>query len=130
MAADDGLVYVRPPKTDRASSKGSLICLELATGRIASRRDDLPPSVSAALAFVAEGRVFSDQDRNHGIASQRLLMLDARTMQSIGPRWERPPHPTSSGYDIPQTMPVVDGRWFTRGMGATFCFDLRKAKAP
>lgn len=125
MAAADGLAWLRPPKTKGAKT-GSLVAFEVATGRVVARRDDLPAEVSNALAFVADGRLFSDQDRNHGMASQRLLQFDARTMVSIGPRWGRPPHPTTSGYDLPMTMPIVDGRWFTRGMGAIFCFDLRR----
>lgn len=57
-------------------------------------------------------------------------MLDAATLAPVGQRWTRPPHPTTTGYDHPMILPIVDGRLHTRGMGAIFCFDLRKAAAP
>lgn len=118
-AIADGYVYARLIGPE-------LLCIDIATGKIAGRAAHDLGSVGATMVF-ADGRLIVDRDGSH--SATQLAYFETTPARDVfrplGEIWS-PPHAHGTSYHPQHAHPCVDGRLFIRGADGVYCYDLRK----
>lgn len=124
--AGGGLTGV-PIWKDRAfiRTKAGTAMIELATGKVLARSSDAKVGQESH-AYAAEGRFFHEPDSQHGSIHDVLMLgTTPETFQPMGKPWNTPEY-DATGYEMPISHPVVEGRLYLRGADGVYCWDLRK----
>jgi outer membrane protein assembly factor BamB len=121
MAVVDGRLFVNG--TDAA------FCVNLEDGKPLASLEGAgggPGNITTG----ADGRLLIHKDGAHGSMAFDLLKADPADFRVLGKTWNPPNPPTGAYHQQPLVCPIVDGRWFVRGPGGIYCYDLRVRGQP
>lgn len=111
----NGVAYLHCPNSVRA--------IELETGTLLDSVESTR-SVGEAFHLAAYNTFIADQSSSHGRTEPSVFQVDNGDITPKG-IWY-PPHPHTTSYQVPFSLPLVDGRIYIRGMDGVYCYDLRK----
>ncbi len=119
----DGLVYFRASGEDRRTD-GRLFILRSTTGEVLA---DLECLYGSMQMLLLENRLLVFPDAAHGDRlTMQLFTADPNNFRRLGEEW-RPPHTSTTAYEVFMEFPYVDGRLFVRTeAGDIRCYDLRQ----
>jgi len=121
LMEQNGVVWVR--------SDNALYALRLSDGRTllktSNTKDyDGTHQFDEAHGQIVNGRLLLEPDSQHYTSRVWMYLADPENFKTMG-NWYQP-HAQSSGYNVPFSHPVVDGRIYYRGAEHIYCYDLRK----
>ncbi len=111
----NGIAYLHCPNSVRA--------IELETGILLDSVESIR-SVGEAFHLAAYNTFIADQSSSHGKTEPAVFRIDNGNIEPKG-LW-LPPHPHATSYEVPFSLPLVDGRIYIRGLDGIYCYDLRK----
>jgi len=119
LMAQNGTVWVR--------SDEALYALRLTDGNTLLKTSALVDyqdgTFDEAHGLIVNGRLLLEQDSQHFKSIVWMYRADPDNFETMG-EWNQP-HYQSSGYNVPFSHPVVDGRIYYRGAEHVYCYDLR-----
>ncbi|MGC9451724.1 MAG: PKD domain-containing protein [Oceanipulchritudo sp.] len=97
------------------------IAVDLPSGAVHYERLSDVGGIQETTQYASDNLVFIANDEQHGTTYPLVYSTD---LSLIG-QWY-PLHPPATGYSVPWTTPIVDGRIFFRGNDAIYAYDLRQ----